>query len=278
MNEQLNKLLITALHKMMRPLIRIMLRHGVSYGVFADVARHVYVDVAKTEFTLPGRKQSASRISVLTGINRKDIKKLEDRPNPLETGEFKEYHRAARLISGWLQDPNYQTADHKPRPLHISNERYCFEQLIKDHAKDVPVRAILDELTRLGSVTVDNDVVTLEEAAYLAPENAEEKIRIAARATASLLNTLDNNLNPEIDEKWAQRSVLYTNIPLEALSLIRAKSKSEIQAYLEDANAWLSEYDRKTNTSLAGSGRAKAGIGFYYFEEIEEEKSEQGSN
>lgn len=278
MNERFNKILITALYKMMRPLVRIMLRHGVSYRVFADVARHVYVEVATNEFTLPGRKQSASRVSVLTGINRKDIKKIESKPNPLETGEFKEYHRASRLISGWLQDERFHDATGNPQQLALEGDANSFSVLVKEYAKDVPVRALLDELERVGAIKRhSSDMIELTQTAYLAPEDAEEKVRIAARATASLLSTLDHNLNSENTEKLAQRSVLYTNIPVESLPLLREKSKAEIQNYLLHANEWLAEHDRKTNDNVEGTGRAKAGIGLYYFDEIEEEKPEESS-
>ena len=72
--------LSAALVRMLRPLVRLLLRRGVSFKAFSDLLRWLYVDVAIEEFGLSGRKQSVSRVSVVTGLTRKEVSRLINLP------------------------------------------------------------------------------------------------------------------------------------------------------------------------------------------------------
>ena len=65
-----------AIQQLLRPLVRLLLRHSVSFAAFGEIARRVYVDVALKDFAIPGRKPSASRVAVLTGLTRKEVQRL----------------------------------------------------------------------------------------------------------------------------------------------------------------------------------------------------------
>ncbi len=68
--------LLAAYRHLLTPLVRILLRNGISYLEFAEVARQVFVDVAGRDFTLPKRKISLSRIAIMTGLSRKEVARL----------------------------------------------------------------------------------------------------------------------------------------------------------------------------------------------------------
>ena len=74
------QVLIDALTQLLRPLVRITLRQGLSAEAFEEVVRRVYVDVAEKDFALAGKKQTTSRIGVLTGLNRKEVARLKKMP------------------------------------------------------------------------------------------------------------------------------------------------------------------------------------------------------
>ena len=94
------KTLHAALLKLLRPLIRLLLQNGVPFGTFSDLIKWVYVDVAQKEFGIPGRKQSNSRISIITGLSRKEVHRLKNIEGPHETENVQSYNRAARVVSG----------------------------------------------------------------------------------------------------------------------------------------------------------------------------------
>src|SRR3979409_1155840 len=99
--------LAAALERVLRPLFRIVLRNHMSFKAFLDIAKHAYVEVAATEFGIPGKKQSTSRIALLSGLTRKEVQRLLDAPaaddKDSEVGE--RYNRAARVVAGWAPEP-----------------------------------------------------------------------------------------------------------------------------------------------------------------------------
>lgn len=270
-----DKHLHSAIFKLLRPIARLLLRNGVPFGVFSNLARHAYVDVAAKDFTIPGRKQSLSRISVLTGINRKDIARLQKESNPFGNQSANQFNRASRVVNGWLRDNDFQGEDGQPAQLAIESEDSqlpSFSKLVRLYSGDVPVRALLDELLRVGSVDViDNEKVTLVNKAYVPEGDIEEKLRIFGTAATDLLNTLNHNVNGEKESSRFQRTVAYNNVPIEALEHLRFRSTKEMQDVLLNINQWFSQYDKDVNDELGGKDSVRAGIGIYYFEENTED-------
>lgn len=276
MTDDTQAALINALYKVLRPMVRLLLRHGVSYRLFAEVARHAYVDVAEQDMSLPGRKASHARTAVLTGINRKDIAKLKARPHPLTASTSEAATPSSRVITGWLNDPRFHDGDGEPRPLPIdgSHEQPGFADLVKDYSSDVPPRALLDELERIHAVERVADEVTLTARAYIPIANLQETMRIFGTAAADLLNTMDHNIARQEPGPLLQRTVSYDDIPVELLPEIRRRARAEGEAFLLKTNEWLACCDRGKNTSLIGSGRVRAGIGIYYLEMPQDKKDE----
>lgn len=260
--------LVKAIYKVLRPMVRLLMRHGVSYRLFAEVARHVYVDVAEEDFCLPGRKASHARTAVLTGINRKDIAKLKARPHPLTAGSAESTTPAARVITGWLNDARFQDATGAPRELPMEGlaQQPGFSELVKEYSSDVPARALLDELERINAVECNEQGVRLAVRAYIPVANVQESMRILGTAAADLLRTMDHNIERQAPGPFLQRTVSYNDIPAELLPEIRHRARTEGEAFLLQTNEWLARCDRQENADLVGSGRFRAGIGIYYLE------------
>jgi hypothetical protein len=87
-----------AVMRLLRPLVRILLNHGVPFDTFQEIARWVYVEVADKDFELPGRKQTDSRISVITGLTRKDVARIRKVEKPEDRAAALSYNRAARVV------------------------------------------------------------------------------------------------------------------------------------------------------------------------------------
>lgn len=279
MSDRTQKALIRALYRMLRPMVRLLLRHGVSYRLFADIARHVYVDTAREDFAIPGRKQSLSRMAVLTGINRKDIAKLQERSHPLSDAPAEQPTPAARVITGWLNDVRFHTPAGEPAMLPVEREDSgpSFTALVREYSRDVPVRALLDELERIEAVRRTGEGVSLLARGYIPLEDMQENIRIFGTAAADLMGTMDHNIAKQVPGPFIQRTVSYVNIPEELLERIRERSAREGQAFLLQVNDWLAECDRDQSPELAGSGQVRAGIGLYYFEQRNDERSFPGT-
>ncbi len=260
--------LYASIYRILRPLAKLLLKHGVPYGVFADISRHAYVDVATKEFAIPGRKQSVSRVSVLTGINRKDIAKFRQRSHPFKIDETNQFNRASRVVNAWIRDPRYLDQQGNPKPLPLNAEEASFSELVKSYSGDVPVRALLDELLRINAVRVESDnIVSLLAQGYIPQDDTSENLQIFADTASDLLSTLSHNLEPDQINRRFQRTVAYSNIPEDALHQIRVRSQEEMTAVIRKVNQWLIEHHRDTDSEASGTGSLRAGIGIYYFEE-----------
>ncbi|MBI2059729.1 MAG: hypothetical protein HYT87_08160 [Nitrospirae bacterium] len=260
--------LLAAVAKMLRPLARILVRNGVPYGTFADLARRAYVGVMAEESGVHGRKQSISRISILTGLSRKQVSRLLAEPDPHESGAADRYNRAARVISGWVRDRRFSGNGGRPAALRLEGRGRTFGALVRRYSGDVPSRAVLDELLRVGAVErVGRDAIRLKRPAYVPSTDEAGMLDILGTDVGDLISTIDHNVRTKGQAPFFQRKVSYDNLPAEVIQDLRQRTASKAQSWLEQSDRWLAGKDRDLNPSVRGSGRMRAGIGIYYFEE-----------
>lgn len=265
--------LAVAVRRLLRPLVRLMLRYGVPFGAFSDLAKQVYVDVAMSEFDVPGRKQTVSRTSVLTGLSRKEVSRVLKLDDGEEEVTSSRYNRAARVIAAWVRESQYTDEAGNPRLLEIDSDD-GFAGLVKKYSGDVPPRAILDELLRVGAVEmVGKDQVELKARSYIPEAGEAEKMHILGQDVAGLISTIEHNLQPE-SQPFFQRKVYYDNLPDEVMEELKKLTREQGQALIESLDHWMSQHDRDDNPGIGGTGRNRAGIGIYYFEEDEPKEAE----
>ena len=125
MKAQVTKALSAAITMLLRPLVRLLLRNHVPYRTFADLAKRVYVDVATEEFGIPGRKQSKSRVSIITGLSRKEVLRVKRFPAQDDLGALERYNRAARVIAGWVRDRRFGDESGQPADLPFEGGTVC---------------------------------------------------------------------------------------------------------------------------------------------------------
>ncbi|HBS26611.1 MAG TPA: hypothetical protein DD827_05690 [Gammaproteobacteria bacterium] len=271
------KALAISCQKLLRPLVRVLLRHGIAYANFTDWVKRAYIDVARDDFEIQGRKQTVSRISVLTGINRKEVKRLLDEP-ALSDNYQARHNRAARVTGGWLHSDNFTDASGKPKILQLEGSEDSFSALVKAHSGDMPVRAVLDELVRVGvAQMLDNGDVELIKHGYVPQHSDTDMLYLLGDSVADLTDTIDHNLNADKSDSRLQLSVVYDNLPAEALGRFKTLSKNKAQQLLVNLDQYLVEHDRDANPELTGTGRYRAGVGIYYFEQpypVEDDESD----
>ncbi len=266
MAQKIKNTIQAAVVKLLRPLVRILLRNGVPYGAFADLAKKVYVDVASKEFGIAGKKQTDSRISVITGLNRKEVHRVKTLTEPYDESVNERYHRGARVISAWVRHQQFLNASAQPADLPLEGEGASFSTLVKNFSGDMPVRAVLDELLRVNCVErLENGRIRLLTRAYLPGTEEGDKIGILGNDVRDLIATIDHNLVMH-NGPFFQRKVEYDNVPEEFVEKLRTLSAKQGQDLLETLDQWLARHDRDTNPDLKGTGRKRVGLGIYYFE------------
>lgn len=272
MNEQ-KSVLINAVIAILRPLVRILIRYGLSCSEFSELAKQLYVDVADKDYAISGKKQTVSRIAVLTGLCRKEVLKIRSQLDSDSNAAVGPVNRANRVILGWLNDSEFLDEHGKPAIVPLRGEAGSFEVLVKRYSGDITSRAILDELIRIGAAmqTEDGDLQLISEG-YI-PKTENEKINVMAKCVRDQLKTIDFNLSHPSYEARFQRQVKYVDLSRETIKEFKEFSKERSIEFIMALNMWLA--DKKKNQQLTnGEPRGKAGFGFYYFEEDDENKSE----
>jgi len=267
--------LARAVLRLLKPLVRILLRHGVAFGGFTDLAKRAYVEVAFEAFDVKGRKQTDSRVATITGLSRKEVKRIKELPDEQDSEAIIRYNRAARVVFGWVHDARYQVEENVSRDLPFDGSDPSFSSLVKEYSGDVPPRAILDELLQVGVVARDaQDNIQLLKRAYIPSTGKVELMAFLGTDVGGLLKTMDHNIHELGPEPYFQRKVYYDNIPEQTLQQLRTMVRDKGQPMLEEFDKWLSQHDRDVNPEVKGTGRKGAGIGIYYFEtDVEDEES-----
>lgn len=137
------------------PIGRLMLKGGLGIGDLTRAAKHAYVRAAITFVTPAGIRVNASRLSVITGLTRKEVtaivKEIRGAPGA-HPSEAKE-RRVLRVLRGWRRDPRFCDNKGAPARLSLRGDRRSFSALVRIYGGDVTPNSILRELERMNAVT-----------------------------------------------------------------------------------------------------------------------------
>lgn len=253
----------------LRPIVRMLLRLGISANEVNDLVRWLYVDefYNRKEFW-HRRKPFGARAALLSGLSRKEVNRLSKIDSPDEAILTDQQNRAARVMAGWVTDPRF-SANGRPAtlPIEARDKMASFERLVQLYSGDLTTRTVLDELVRAGCVKLDEQGhAMLVNRAYGPTSAPEENLRIAGFALQRLGETLDFNVSHVTgSERRLQRVWWERLVPVEKVG---------------DARQLISEHaietGRKLDEALARMGHTNAqpnqeyrevGVGIYYFEE-----------
>ncbi len=263
--------LYRALSRILRPLARLLLRNGIGYGEFSELVKQAFVASALEDFSEGQRKATDSRAAVLTGLTRKEVKRLReqsasqsDAPVPASATS-----RAARVVSGWVQDREFQDAEGAPAMLSFDGPN-SFSELVRRYSGDMTPRAVLDELVRVG-VVEPGDRLVLRKRAYIPSGDDDAMLAIFGEDVSDLIATIDHNLVQGPDRApLYQRTLSYDNIPPEVMEQWRRYAARHSQQLLETLDEWLAPYDQDVagkGDRTKATGRVRTGVSVFYFEE-----------
>jgi hypothetical protein len=266
----------SAIRRMLYPVVRWLIASGITFPTIHRMLKQLYVDAAEREFALPFKRLTDSRVSLVTGLHRKEVSQLRDRrKDSVELGAV-EGTPVTRVLGRWMGDPAYLFPDGSPKPLIYKAddpEVTTFTALVCDLGPDVPPRSILDELLRLGLVELSADgIVTLLREVNIPAADADGKLTLLGSDPAEMFSTIVHNIERP-QEPWLQRKVAYDNIGSDALPALRQEARQLGEEFIRRANALLASYDRDRNPAAPGGTRSRFVLGTYAFEEETEPAS-----
>lgn len=276
--------MLEAVRRLMRPLVRGLLRHGVTLSGLEEMLRSLYVDVAQDELSKHG-KVTQSAVSLMTGVHRKDVRRLLEAGRSESTLDEKAAATGAsassigaRVLMMWSGDPAYSDGHGQPRklPRRARDGLPSFDALVQAVSKDVRPRAVFDEWQRLGLIAVEEDgtedLVVLQQTAFTAEPGAQERYfffgRNLADHVAAGLHNLAGEGEPTIDQ-----AVFYGGLTAGSVGQLKRLSRSLGEEVIRRLNS--EAYKLKQHDRDQEGADYRMTFGAYFYEGARE-RDEQG--
>lgn len=269
MSDSVKQTLLAAFQVLMSPLVRILLRQGISFAEFSEVAKAAYVEVALKDFKVSGRKATRTRVAVMTGLTRKEVKRVIDEAIK-ERYELKtSYNRLGRVLVGWHTDPDFTGPYGMPLELQYeaqNPEELTFSVLVRKHSGDMSPRSILDELIRVGAVReTDAGWYRVLRREYIPEAQGVHNFERAGGVIRNFVNTIDFNMTKTAPGKgrFERLAVADDGIRLQDIPKFDAYLRERCQALLEEIDNWLTNLPKPDEER--GDEVVRTGLGIYHY-------------
>lgn len=219
-------MLINVLRRVLAPVARLMLSKGMTLPAAVELLKQIFVEVAERDLAVDGKGATDSRISLLTGVHRKDVRRLRSLPY-FDTELPEKVSLGAQLVARWTTQPEWLDEQGRPKALARlarKGTQGSFEGLVSSVSRDIRPRSVLDEWLRLGIVAVnDDDEIVLREEAFIPQHGYEEKLayyglNLGDHAAAATDNMLESG------RVWFERSVHHDGLAAEDIERIRQQA------------------------------------------------------
>ena len=255
--------LVKALSHLLRPLVRLLLSHRITHRYLSELLKGIYVQSAEHDFPLDERRATDSRISLLTGVHRKDVKRLREETD-VDYAPSPTVSLGSRLVARWTTDSQFLDETGRPLPLlrlpAPGSTSPSFEDLVAAVSKDIRARAVLDEWKRLGVVEMrDDDCVHLVTEAFVPARGFDEKTHFFGRNLHDHFAAAAHNLSDE-EPPMFERSVHYGQLSQESVDELNAMGEELGMETLQTLNRRARALQRRDEKRGGPSNRVNIGM------------------
>lgn len=265
MESERKPILYRSCRLLLRPIVLLLLKCGLTWKEFSELSRLVYVEVATTEFGIRGRPTNVSRASILTGISRKEIARLRDRAAAATPAATDKTNDATRLLTGWHEDADYRDRSGNPRPLPERGAAPSFETLFERYGGDTPFQTLLKELKSAGSIAPDERGRLVARRRYHMPAAmSDENIRLFGANLFDHARTLERNVAGRKEQRRFEGYATESRIRPADVAEFHRLINERGQQFLEEIDAWL--HSHRATDPDADAQPVRLGVGLYAIE------------
>lgn len=266
---------LASVARILRPLARLLIARGITLPAAVEMLKDAYVKVAIADFRLGDAPPPDTRVSLLTGVHRKDIRRLREADRAPE--DMTALNVLSEVVTRWATDRRYRGRDGKPRVLPRSSTPRApvsFASLAYSISSDLKPRPILDELVRLGMVSVDADErVTLNVGAFVPAKDAEERAFFLGENVGDHLAAGAHNLAGG-DPPFLDQAVYSDDLSPESVNALLHLSREQWSEVLRIVVRRTAELEAKD--LAAGRATHRINIGMYFYAEPRAAAPEDG--
>lgn len=268
MQDKLKKQVLDSFLVVIRPIIRIFLRYGIGYREFLEIIKMAYVDVASSDFGIRGRPTNISRIAVMTGLTRKEVRRLRDKIAEGGDRITVKTTPLADVLHHWHAHDEFTTSSGRPKSIPFTGSTDSFSNLVKKFGGDVPAGAMRTEMKRIGVVEENSDgSLTLLDRIVEPSEGHEKLITMLIHSVYPLLCNAVHNSDPDrVGDSWANKTIHTRMVRPGESGRLRRIAADRIVEFAASIDDVFMAYE-----SIQGSGEEQVSsplaVGVFYFEE-----------
>lgn len=274
MDTSIKSTALRACRHFMVPVARFLLGIGIGYREFAEISKLAFVQVASDDFGLRGRKTNISRVSVMTGLSRKEIRRVRDRLDNEDWSLDTMLSKPVSILSEWYTNPRYLNRDRTPKVLiyDLPDERQSFAELVREAGGDVPPGAMLKELQRAGCVEEVTPGRWKPVQREYSPRGIDVfQVQRFGECLHDLAQTItENYMKLEGAENrlfefraWSDR------VDAKSVDKLKRIVAAQGKEYLDTLDDWMSEHS-VSDEERPYAERKRCGVGVYYFESVDD--------
>ena len=262
-----------ALRRVLRPIIRLLIRNGIRYDEFADVARGAYVESAVRGGIDRIANPTRDQVALITGIPRQRVDHYIDDEDALPRADATSTRVMTEVLHRWHTDPKYLGPEGAPLELDLDvPSEPSFQSLVAQVNAEANPAFVLEELLRARSVTYANDRrIRAITRCFIWQAGSLSSIEYFGETLAGLASTLEYNLNPNnAKNKRLERSVFTDRgLSKKHLGEFQEFSKDRTNQFLLELDDWLARFSDTTKNQA--DSRVKAGVDVFSYAEIQQD-------
>jgi len=263
------KQLLYAVRRVLRPIVRLLIRLGMSFDEFAGVARGAYIESAIREHP-NGIPPTRDRIAFVTGLSRQQVDYYTDNVGALPVAGPTLARLVVQVLHNWHTDPRYVGPYGIPLELEFDTPHdRSIRSLVAEIDPTASAGKALEELLRAGSVAYSGEKHYRAVRRWVINPEALSPLSIEyfADTLTHLAHTIEHNFNlVDTESKRLERRVFADRgLPRKLLPTFEAYARERANQFLSDIDDWIAH---SVSTDSKGSGsKLDAGINVFLYVE-----------
>jgi hypothetical protein len=271
MKEKQQKTILGSFQLVLRPIIKVLLRYGIGYNEFAESVKLAYVDVGSTDFGIRGRPTNISRVAVMTGLTRKEVRRLRTKMESGDDSVAVKSTPITEILHRWHAEREFLDDRGRPASLPFAGTSGSFSSLVKKFGGDVPPGAMRTELNRVGAISADAEGNISVQRRSFWPTDQTEKLESAlVHHVYPLMSSVAHNTDPQNESDVMTQFATYSlDIEAQDRPRLRRMCSDRLTDMAESFDDLFIAYE-SSGIQPSSSTKAPIMVGLYYFEEQDE--------
>lgn len=275
MRDDIQRQILGAFLVVLKPVARILLRYGIGFREFSEIAKTAFVDVASSDFGLRGRPTNISRVAVMTGLTRKEVRRLRDKIADGKDTVIVKPTPMWDILHYWHADRDFLDSTGRPAKLPFAGENSSFSNLVRHYGGDIPPGAMRTELKRVGAIAEDEEGnLTVLKRTFRPKGDHESLVASLVHGVYPLIATVSHNTDPDrVGPTWTQRIAFTQAVRKDDVPRIKRITADRIGAFAESIDDLFIAYETLNEQETTEDEKTTLAVGVFYFEDRETDKN-----